>query len=224
MNSKTERKNNKFKNIFDFRFFAYDFLKWTAAIPTLIALRPRAYFMSKKARKPIKGANIIIANHESYIDPVNLHMAIWYRRLHIMATQELFSTPKSKKFFNAMQCIPVNKENFNYNTFKQVKYWLEKDALVTIFPEGTVNRDKELTNTFHSGVALMASRCKVPIIPIYFRRREKWYQRLRYVIGEPIYTEDYYKGIPKIDDFDRIAGILHEKELEMKEFLDDKMN
>ena len=74
-------------------------------------------------------------------------MALWYRRLHILATQELFSTPKSEKFFTMMQCIPVNKQNFNYSTFKQVEYWLDRNSIVAIFPEGTVNENKDLTNT-----------------------------------------------------------------------------
>ena len=150
-------------------------------------------------------------------------MALWYRRLHILATQELFSTPKSEKFFTMMQCIPVNKQNFNYSTFKQVEYWLDRNSIVAIFPEGTVNENKDLTNTFHSGAVLMALKCKVPIIPIYIKRREHWYERLRYVIGEPIYLRDYIKGVPKIDDLISLADMLHDKEVELKAFLDRKL-
>ena len=59
--------------------------------------------------------------------------------------------------------------------------------------------------------------------PIYIKRREHWYERLRYVIGEPIYLRDYIKGVPKIDDFIRLADMLHDKEVELKAFLDRKL-
>lgn len=47
MNLNEGQTTNKRKNVlFSFKLFPYDFVKWTGAIPTLIALRPKAYYLT----------------------------------------------------------------------------------------------------------------------------------------------------------------------------------
>ena len=68
MNLKEEQVKKKRKGkIFSFKYFLYDFIKWSAALPTLLIMRPKAYYLTKEAKKMIKGANFIISNHETFL-------------------------------------------------------------------------------------------------------------------------------------------------------------
>ena len=117
-NNKTEKR--KKAKLFSFRYFLFDFVKLTATLPTLIALRPRWHYENKEAHKKIRGAAMTVANHQSYLDPINMLLAIWYRRLHMVATEHLFASRLGNWFFRKMLCIPVDKENFNMQTFREV--------------------------------------------------------------------------------------------------------
>ena len=43
------------------------------------------------------------------------------------------------------------------------------------------------------------------------------------ISGREGQVRDYIKGVPKIDDFIRLADMLHDKEVELKAFLDRKL-
>ena len=224
MNSQKELMKKKKKGkVFSFKFFLYDFVKWTAALPTLLFLRPKAYYINKNAKKKVKGANFVIANHKTFLDPVYLSTIFWYRRVHFLATQNLFETPGKSRFFKSMLCIPVNKENFNLSTFKMVENCTDLGHVVGIFPEGTISGEKSSINTFHSGVVLMAWKCNAPIVPVYINQRKHWYNRLRYSIGEPIKISDICGSMPSMSDIEKISEILHDKEVELKEFLEKQL-
>lgn len=182
-NNKTEKR--KKAKLFSFRYFLFDFVKLTAALPTLIALRPRWHYENKEAHKKIRGAAMTVANHQSYLDPINMLLAIWYRRLHMVATENLFASRLGNWFFRRMLCIPVDKENFNIQTFREVGKRLGEGGVVTIFPEGELNAEKETIKTFRAGVVLMAMKNRVPVVPVYIKPNRHWYNRLHIVTANP---------------------------------------
>ena len=78
--------------------FLYDFVKVTGAIPAMLWLRPKILYVGKKQR--IKGGVLVAANHVTFTDPVALLCTLWYRRLHSIATKDLFSSKLKNFFFN----------------------------------------------------------------------------------------------------------------------------
>lgn len=206
MNSKDK------KRIFRLKYLVYDFVKWTGVLSALIVLRPKLVYENAKAKKCIKGGAVLIANHESYLDPIKIHFALWYRRVHLVATSLLFDTKVKSWFFRHVLCIEVNKEHFNFSTFREVSERLSEDSVVGIFPEGGLkNNDDNSVSPFKAGAVLMALKNKKPIIPVYMNKPKRWYNRQIIVVGEPIEMESTDSQIP-LFEVEKIAKALHDKE------------
>lgn len=221
-NSQKEIKNKKSdskKRKDPFRYCFFDFVKITGALPVIIYLRNKYIYESKDSKKKIKKGALVCANHTSMIDPVALHCAVWYRRLHIVATQELFKTKRLKWFFTKMLCIPINKENVNISSFKDIISTLKEEKVVGIFPEGHINSNTETVDFFKSGVILMAIKAGVPIIPMYIEKREKWYQRQIIVVGEPIEIKEKNLNLEQINE---LSKQLREKEVKLMEICNNR--
>lgn len=186
-------------------------------------MRPRWHFAGKAARKAVRGAALVVANHQSYLDPIHVLLAVWYRRLHMVATSQLFSTRLGAWFFRRMLCIPIDKQNFHMQTFREVIARLKKGCTVTIFPEGMLNTEKDTIRTFRAGVVLMAMKNRVPVVPVYIKPNRHWYNRLHIVIGESVRMEEYCGQGAALADVERAAEVLHARELALKLYLETKL-
>lgn len=180
-------------------------------------LRPKWLYENDAAKKPIRGAAVVVSNHDSFLDPMYIMVAVWYRRMRIMATTDLYQHKSLNFFLNLVRCIKVDKRNFNFATFREVADSLNEGEVVTIFPEGSINDGtQESVRTFKSGAALMAQKGNAPIVPIYIDRRKSYWQRQRYVMGEPIPMTSASGGRATLMDINRITDELQQKELKLK--------
>ena len=216
MNSEKNLKSKKLKNP-PFYNFWYDFVKVTGAIPAYIFLRPKIYrpYGTKTPRADV----LVSGNHRSLLDPIIMLTAFPSRRMHSLATKDLFSSPMKTKFFNLMHCIMVDKENFTLSAFHEVVSRLEAGNMVMIFPEGALNLDKEETiNAFKSGAVLMAHKAKSCILPVYIPKREKWYHRQRVVIGRLFDVREEIGPIPTVDQLNMASEKLRQMEIELREY------
>lgn len=218
MNSeKQSKKKAKRKGLF--YNFCYDFVKVTGAIPALVWLRPKVYH-PYQAKIP-RGGAMVTANHSTMIDPIIMHLALPTRRLHSLATKDLFNTKLKRTFFGLMHCIIVDKENFTMSAFREVTSRLSEGQMVVIFPEGSVDiHSEDNIRAFKSGAVLMAHRAGVPILPVYIVRREKWYERQRIVVGEPFDVRAEIGERPSLEDMDRATQMLHEREVALREYFE----
>lgn len=216
MNSeKKTNKGNKAKKIG--QYFIYDFVKITGIIPGLVFLRPKIYYPEGK-RLP-KGAMLISSNHHTLIDPIILLASFPWRRLHCLATKDLYRMKIMNWFLNKCHCIQVDKENFTMTSFHAVVDRLNEKKAVLIFPEGQVTTGQASSIlTFKSGVILMAHKSRAPIVPVYIARREKWIHRQKIVIGAPVDIRSIVGEIPTMDDITRASEYLRQKEVELKTY------
>lgn len=214
-NAEKQKKNKTKRN--PFRFAAFDFIKITGALSVLIWLRPKRLYENQNAKKHIRGGAVIIANHTNFIDPVALLCAFWYRRIYMMTIQELFRHKLANLFFRGALCIPVDRDNFNMNTYHAAAEALSDGRLLAIFPEGKINTGSSIVNPFKSGAVLIALKGRVPIVPIYIVPPKKWYHRTVVVLGEPVDPEKICGGTPKLSVIEDISHILREKELKLTE-------
>ena len=185
-------------------------------------LRPKILYIGEK--KKIKGGALVASNHISFVDPVLVHIAFWYRRINCIATKDLYRNKLLSYFFKKMHCIKVDKDNFNMGTFREVCQRLEEDKLVVVFPEGTVNRQQQEFLTFKSGAILMAYKAKKPIVPIYLQAPSKWYKRYTVVVGEPIDINPEGKMLPSMQEVNKINEMLVAKEMELKKYCESYLN
>lgn len=216
--TKEKKNNNKNKKKKKERLnnFAYDFVKVTGAIPTVIALRPR--ILKPYGRCKVKGGFLISANHCSFLDPIVILCSFWSRRVYSLATKDLFSTKTKAFFFNCVNCIPVDKENFSLNSFHAVVRRLKGGKVVAIFPEGQINVGSADMSAFKSGAILMANTANVPIVPLYIAPPRKWYHRRVTVLGSPVDVRQMCGLRPSVTELDAVSKYLHERENELKEF------
>lgn len=211
-NSKNKKKRNKI-----FYNFCYDFVKVTGALPMLLWFRPKVY--RPTGAKTPKGAVLVSANHIDLLDPVKILLTFPGRRLHSLATKDLYKNKLLTFFFNQMHCIQVDKANFSVSAFHEVVSRLKDDRMVLIFPEGQVNTEKQDTLlAFKSGVVLMAHKGNAPILPVYIAKRESRWHRLRVFIGEPIFVGDISGKMPTMQDLTAICDTLRERELELRKY------
>ena len=217
---KKNNKRSKFQKIFDVKYFFFDFVKLTGIIPTVLFLRLKRYYISGKKPKAIfNGPFIVVSNHTTMIDPVIIMNTIWNRRVSFVATKELFDSKFGNFFFNSIRCIKIDKDNVSMQTFKSVKNVIERGHIASLFPEGHIESDDNIDN-FKSGAVMFAVLCNVPIVQIYIKKREHWYNRQRVVISNKIEVKDLIKSkIPTVDEIAEITKLLENQEKELKETL-----
>lgn len=196
--------------------FAYDFVKVTGALPTLVALRPR--ILRPYGRLKQKGGFLASANHCSFLDPVMIFCAIWSRRVYSLATKDLYSSRLKAFFFEKMHCIQVDKDNFSLNSFHAVVKHLKAGKVVAIFPEGQINVGSSEGSAFKSGAILMANTAGVPILPLYIAPPRKWYHRRVVVLGEPVNIREMCGLRPSMTELDEVSRYLKEREQELRSF------
>lgn len=211
-NLQKERKGKTRKR--PFRFFVYDFVKWTGAWPIVVWFRIKCIYENKDAKKKIKGGALICANHISYKDPIILSTVMWYRRLHFVALKEMFSTKLATWFFTHILCLPIDRQNVSINSFKDIIEVLKDRRVVGIFPEGHINHEEGKLDFFKSGIVLMAMRAKVPIVPMVIIKKDRWWQRQKVVVGQPINLPEGNLNLDQISEF---SEILRQKEGELIE-------
>lgn len=216
MNSDNKNKDKKSREGFFYNFL-YDFVKVTGAPPAFLWLRPKVYNPYKT--KIPKGAVLLSSNHITFIDPIIILLSIPSRRLHSLATKDLYDTRLKAWLWKRMHCIQVDKSNFTLSAFHEVVQRLKRGHAVLIFPEGQINQgDKETPQTFKSGVTLMAYKANAPILPIYIVKKEKWYHRQRVIIGKPIYVGAQDGKMPTMQDLTAASEELRMSEIELREY------
>ena len=209
-------KNNQ-KNkarLFALKNFVYDFVKVTAALPALIMFRPKYLYSSKKARKRIRGGAILIANHNGFFDPIYLMTAVWYRRHRFVCLKQFFEG-KSAWWFKRFGCVPIDKENIDMESFRNIITLLNAGELVSMFPEGRVNSGSGGIDVFKSGVVLMAVQSRKPIVPVYIKPRKHWYRRRVFAIGEAV-DVNLLEQKQTFSQIDAFAEQLRDKEKELE--------
>lgn len=207
-------KKPKRAKLFSLSYLFYDITKLIAALPGLLAFRPKYIYQNKAARKRIRGGAILIGNHTGFFDPVYMQFGVWYRRHHFLCAKEFFES-KARFFFKNFMCIPIDRDNFGMDTFREITDHLKQGELVSMFPEGRI--EKEL-NSFKSGMVLMALQSGTPIVPIYIKPRKTIWHRLVMAIGEPVDVVEVCGGSrPSFSKIESVAELLLNVEVQLKE-------
>ena len=81
---------------------------------------------------------------------------------------------------------------------------------------------------FHPGAAVMAIKCKAPIIPIVIYKKPKFFRRTHVLIGEPIELSEYYGKKLTEEELSQVDEFLRNRMIEMKrehtKYLENKKN
>jgi len=143
---------------------------WLAYSPVTLALRgvlralaPRWKVTGRK-HIPASGPMILAPNHIADCDPpfvgLSTHRPLWF-----MAKRELFEIPVLGPFMQFAQAFPVDRDTPDRAALKRAAELLKAGQVVVVFPEGRLSQSGELQPLL-PGVALLALRAQVPVIPV----------------------------------------------------------
>ena len=214
MNSK---KKSKLIKLFSPRYLLYDFVKITGALSTLLFIRPRKYFVDKKAYKKLPKGFIISSNHLQYLDPIIVHCAFPLRRIYSVAMEKMFDTPLKKWFFSHINCIKVDRNNASMETIRGVGEALEMEKPVCIFPEGGI-RPENSGAEFKPGCAMMAVINDAPILPVFLEKRKSIWRCTKIIIGKPVYPRDILGDSKSLSSIELLNKHLYNCEQELYEY------
>ena len=171
-----------------YRLLGYLFVK-----PLLtVLLRPQ---VSGRGRIPRRGGCIVVANHESPIDPFVLGLAC-HRTIRYVAKAELYQSRMLRPFLRAFGVIPIGRGEGDHRALAAARDLVERGALVGVFPQGTCLPYRH--RPFRRGAARLALETGAPIVPVALVNTERvippkrfkiGLPRVRIVIGEPIPVE-----------------------------------
>lgn len=162
---------------------------------TLFRLAGIAFFDHRviyKERLIQEGPVIVASNHVSFVDPPMVGVC-YDDDIHYLARKSLFVGP-AKWFYEQWNSIPVDQENPDFTSLKNIIKLVKSGERVLIFPEGNRSPDGELQKG-EAGVGLVVAkaRCKVQPVRIFGAHEAlprgtciPRPSRLRIVVGHPI--------------------------------------
>ena len=131
------------------------------------------------------GPCILVANHESLIDPWILCLAT-PRRVRFMAKAELWRYPAIRWAMEAYGTFPVERGNGDTGAMSRAGELLAAGELLGMFPRGT---SKPAGNrVWHRGAARLALAHGVPLVPVRLVATRQLAPRrpIRVLVGDPI--------------------------------------
>ncbi|NLJ58794.1 MAG: 1-acyl-sn-glycerol-3-phosphate acyltransferase [Tissierellia bacterium] len=146
---------------------------------------------NKENLDKVEGGVIVCGNHLSIIDPVILAVSS-KRQVHFMGKKELFNNKILSFIFRKLGAFPVDRSGVSLSAIKNSVNVLKNGGILGIYPEGTRVQKGYNDENAKPGIALIANRAKVKIIPVYIKGKYKFRGKIELFIGE---EKDYFENI-----------------------------
>ena len=154
-------------------------------------------------RLPADGPVLLVANHQSYLDPPAIGVGVSHRHLDYIARLGLFEGKVLAWLLTQFNSLPIREQGGDAGAIKEILRRLEAGRAVLIFPEGTRTDDGAMTE-FKRGIAVLVKRSMCPVIPVavegcfdaWPRHRtwpRFWGKRVAVSFGRPIAHEELMK-------------------------------
>ncbi len=116
-------------------------------------------------RVPATGPVLLVANHESYLDPPLIGVCIRQRELDYIARAGLFENWFMALAMRPLNCIPISEDGNDPRAIREILRRLGEGRAVLIFPEGSRSHDGAM-GEFKRGAALLVKRARCPVVPV----------------------------------------------------------
>lgn len=147
-------------------------------------VKPITSFLFKILFRPtIKGIDnipndascVLAGNHTKWLDPIML-VAISKRQVHFLAKKSLFKGPIGL-IVKGMGAIPVDRSIHDKNALNNAINELNNNCVIGIFPEGTINKENNLTLPFKIGAVKMAHDTNSYLVPFIITGKYKLFRK-----------------------------------------------
>lgn len=148
---------------------------------------------------PRVGGLVLVANHQSHLDPPTIGCALPHRHIVPIARMGLFKNPVLGWLITRLNSISINEKEGDAVAIRRAVRELQSGRCILIFPEGARSPNGEV-QPFKRGTWLLLSRAKCPVVPVaidgafdawprHRRLPRVWRQRLAVRFGDPIAFE-----------------------------------
>lgn len=111
---------------------------------------------------------IIVCNHRSSVDPFFVQSATG-RKIHWMVAREYCERGPFGAFLRACEVIPVGRGGIDTAATKMAIRLAQSGDIVGMLPEGRINMSEEFMLPVRPGVALVALKAGVPVVPCWIK-------------------------------------------------------
>lgn len=109
---------------------------------------------------------IIVCNHRSSVDPFFVQSSTG-RKIHWMVAREYCQHKAFGAFLRSCEVIPVGRGGVDTAATKTAIRLAAEGGIVGMLPEGRINMSEDFMLPVRPGVALVALKAAVPVIPCY---------------------------------------------------------
>ena len=150
------------------------------------------------------GPVVICPNHTYWNDPFCVVFSFGKQfPMRAMAKQEILNWPVIGPVLGKCGVFGVDRGNTDMNAARRCMKALREGSKLLMFPEGTRVKDGENVDA-KAGAALFATRCNVPLLPMYIQNTKKLFKQSVVVIGNP-YMPEYEGRKASSEELQKIA-------------------
>jgi 1-acyl-sn-glycerol-3-phosphate acyltransferase len=143
-------------------------------------------------RIPFEGPLLVVVNHVNFLDAPVMITHMHPRKVTGLVKKETWDNALHRFLFNVWEGIPIDREIADFTAFSAARSALRDGKILAVAPEGTRTEDGILIRG-KPGVAMLAAKTDVPILPIAFYGHEAFKRNLKKLkrtrmtvrVGEP---------------------------------------
>lgn len=155
---------------------------------------------------PKEGPAILAMNHRSNHDPIMAGLTC-PRQLRFMAKAELFENKLFGAVIKKLGAFPVHRGKGDLAAIKSAFKIFNDGGVMLIFPEGGRIKDSSRRKA-KPGVALIAQKSGVPVIPVYITGKYKFMHRITVTYGKPIDFSQYKDQRMSGEEIQHLADVV----------------
>lgn len=142
-----------------------------------------------KDRADIDAPFILIANHQTFLDPILILSLVPRYEVRFLAKKELLEHKILGGILRNIRAIGVDRHNFDMMAMRRCMKVIKDGHILGIFPEGTRYK-KGIMEELETGTAMIALRNKVPLLPVWIDGNYRPFRRMHVYVGNPIEMDD----------------------------------
>lgn len=116
-------------------------------------------------RIPQEGAVLMVANHQSFLDPPAIAVAIRHRQTDFLARGGLFTFKPFGWLIKQLHAMPIKQGKGDAGAMKMTIAKLNAGKMMVVFPEGSRTPDGQMHH-FQRGITILLKKTSCQIVPV----------------------------------------------------------